>query len=249
MGKRSRDLAAPGSPALLAAGLVVLALCVVVTASGSGVRWPGADLERPDRQEQSAEGPERGAADDEPEPAGRDDRAEVAEPPPWLFPGRLVALALLVASLLLVGSVLAQLRVSLRRRRPTPPPRAPVDLPAPTDSGADDVEDFATALEEGLADLASGRPRNSIVAAWLRLESAAESERFRRHPADTPSEFVARVLASYDLDADAIGELAGLYREARFSEHPISERQRDRALACLTTLLDGLRAPHRRGLR
>ena len=55
-------------------------------------------------------------------------------------------------------------------------------------------------------------------------------------PSDTAAEFVQRTLRSLDLDPRAIASLASLYREARFSEHPVGEDARAAARAALETL-------------
>lgn len=247
MGKGSRDLERPG---LLLAGALVLLLCVLATASGQGVDWPLLDPDPPAVAEDEAPAedvPREGdPARDEADPDT--DRADDATVP--LVPGRAAAVALVVALGLTVAAVLLRLRFSLRTRRPREGCPALGDRLDPVDPELlDDGEALADALAEGIADLDVGTARNGIVAAWVRLETAAESERFHRDPADTPAEFVGHVLASYDLDGDAIDRLAALYREARFSEHALGEAQRAEAVSCLATLLRGLPAARRRPAR
>lgn len=247
MGKGSRDLERPG---LLLAGALVLLLCVLATASGQGVDWPVLEPdppgvtegERPTDDVTREGGGERDEADH-----GRD-RAD--DGGGLLLPGRTAAVALVVALGLMVAAVLLRLRLSLRNRRPREGRAALGAFLDPVEPELlDDGETLADALAEGIADLDAGTPRNGIVAAWVRLEAAAESERFHRDPADTPAEFVGHVLASYDLDGGAIDRLAALYREARFSEHALGEAQRSEAAACLATLLRGLPAARRRNAR
>lgn len=232
-----------GSRALLALGALVLALCVLVTASGEGLQSIARDDRAPaePRDEDApsaAEGDNEEAVErDQLEENDRDDAT-----PTSLLSGRLAALVLLAALIALVIGLIARLRVSLRRRRLSGDRLRPTLLPSPQPDPDEDTDEvLAEALGGALDDLTHGSARNSIVAAWLRLEQASESEWFERNPADTPSEFVERVLSSYTLDGEVIGRLAGLYREARFSSHPITDRQRDEAAACLATLLDGLR--------
>lgn len=244
MGKGSRDLERPG---LLLAGALVLLLCVLATASGQGLDWPVLEPDPPAvvEEEQPSDDPtsEGGGGRDEAD-RGRDGADDGAG---LLLPGRAAAVALVVALGLALAAVLLRLRFSLRSRRPREGRAAlgafldPVE-PEPLDEG----DALAGALSAGMADLDAGTARNGIVAAWVRLETAAESERFHRDPADTPAEFVAHVLASYDLDDDAIDRLAALYREARFSEHALGEAQRSEAAACLATLLRGLPTARRR---
>lgn len=247
MGKGSNDLERPG---LLLAGALVLLLCVLATASGQGVDWP---LFEPDPPAVSGdEAPAEdvtGGRDRDPDESDSETEPE-GDGPGLLVPGRAVAVALVVALGLTVAAVLLRLRFSLRHRRPREGRTALGLVVDPVDPELlDDGEALADALAEGISDLGAGTARNGIVAAWVRLETAAESERFHRDPADTPAEFVGRVLASYDLDGDAIDRLAALYREARFSEHALGQAQGAEAADCLATLLRGLPAARRRNAR
>jgi hypothetical protein len=244
MGKGSRDLERPG---LLLAGALVLLLCVLATASGQGVDWPAFEPDPPavTEDERPTDDSTRGGGREGDEARPDRERSE-DHGPALLLPGRAAAVALVVALGLLVAAVLLRLRISLRHRRPREGRAALGTLLDPVEPELlDDGDALADALAEGIADLDAGTARNGIVAAWLRLESATESERFHRDPADTPAEFVARVLASYDLDGDAIARLAALYREARFSEHSLGEAQRSEAATCLASLLRGLPARRR----
>ena len=101
----------------------------------------------------------------------------------------------------------------------------------------EEVEGLPEALGAGARTIGEGSPRNAIVAAWVRLEQAVEGERFPHRPEETPSELVERALAAYRLDGEAIRRLAALYREARFSSHPITEEHRREATDCLRRLL------------
>ena len=82
----------------------------------------------------------------------------------------------------------------------------------------------------------TGRARNAIVAIWLRLEDLARSAHFAFDPSDTPTEFAGRVCDALRLDEDAMRRLATLYREARFSTHPLTGEQRREARGCLERL-------------
>ncbi|HVK29760.1 MAG TPA: DUF4129 domain-containing protein [Nocardioides sp.] len=241
MGKGSHDLERPG---LLLAGALVLLLCVLATASGQGVEWPAFEPDPPSVAEDERPTDDiTGERGDEPHQGDHDpDRGDDGSP--LLLPGRTAAVALVIALGLMVAAVLLRLRFSLRRRRPREGRAALAAFLDPVEPETLD-DALAEALTDGLADLDAGTARNAIVAAWLRLEAAAESERFHRDPADTPAEFVAHVLASYDLDGGAIDRLAALYREARFSEHALGESQRSEAADCLATLLRGLPARRR----
>jgi hypothetical protein len=88
----------------------------------------------------------------------------------------------------------------------------------------------------------AGDPRNGIVACWLRLQEAVSEAGLPPHRSETSSEFVVRALHSLDLDPRAIGRLAALYREARFSEHELGEDARTAARDALHALHADLRA-------
>jgi hypothetical protein len=92
------------------------------------------------------------------------------------------------------------------------------------------VEQEAQAALELLDD---GEPRNAIVAAWEGFELSSEDLGFGRRPWETSSEFVLRMLAVVQADRGAVLRLEGLYREARYSTHPLGEDARDRARSAL----------------
>ena len=146
----------------------------------------------------------------------------------------------LVLVLVLAGitlTVIVSLRVAFARRRTLPPARARTVAPLIEEPETDEpMESLESMLGEQPAGLDTGTPRNAIVAAWVQLEEYAAGHGLPRDPADTPAEFVSRALAVYDLDEAAIERLADLYREARFSTHPMAERHRDEARACLEQL-------------
>lgn len=80
---------------------------------------------------------------------------------------------------------------------------------------------------------ADGDPRNAIVAAWHRFEVQGERAGVPRRSSETSSEYAIRVLDLADADTGPVTRLAELYREARFSDHPITEQHRTDALAAL----------------
>ncbi|MDQ3357926.1 MAG: DUF4129 domain-containing protein [Actinomycetota bacterium] len=91
----------------------------------------------------------------------------------------------------------------------------------------------ATSQQQRAAALAERDPRNAVVACWVAVEDAAERGGIDRDHAETSAEFTQRVLTRWSVDPATIAELAALYREARFSRHPVTEQQRDRALAAV----------------
>jgi hypothetical protein len=84
--------------------------------------------------------------------------------------------------------------------------------------------------------LEHGEPRNAIVACWDRFERQASRGGVVRQPWQTTGEYVLGVLDLVGADHGAVGRLADLYREARFSDHPMTESHRRTALDALDTI-------------
>lgn len=141
----------------------------------------------------------------------------------------------LVLAALVVLVVLAQLVRSLLRRRPHLELHEEPDFAIPL---------VPTELLEGardrLRDLETGEPRNAIVAAWLGLETSAAATGLPRLPAETSTEYTERVIGVWPVDSARLGDLAALYREARFSVHDLGESHRDRAITDLRVLIADL---------
>ena len=149
--------------------------------------------------------------------------------------------ALLLASVVTLAALLTVLRWLLtrdwRRSRREPDPEEiafePLGVPA-----------LARALAEGAQAqrqlLEDGSPRNAIVACWHRFELGAAAAGIDRARWETSSEFTLRVLDQLSADPAAVTELADLYRDARHSEHEITEDSRARARAALDRILETL---------
>src|SRR6478736_4766013 len=84
--------------------------------------------------------------------------------------------------------------------------------------------------------LLEGTPRNGIVECWHRFEEQAAGTGVVRDEWETSAEFTLRVLDLVDADSAAVTRLAGLYREARFSDHPLDESHRSAALEALDAI-------------
>ncbi|GGS14292.1 hypothetical protein GCM10010171_02710 [Actinokineospora fastidiosa] len=129
-----------------------------------------------------------------------------------------------IGVLVLIGAVgvLASfgMRGSRRRRRASTPVRA-------AQSTVDEqAQALRTAVRAGMADVAArtgGPPGDAVIAAWLVLEDAAAACGTRRGPAETPSEFTARVLAGHSVDPAALADLRSRYHRARFAGEATAE--------------------------
>jgi hypothetical protein len=114
-----------------------------------------------------------------------------------------------------------------------------VDLDPLPDVGAG-REALSRDRDRHLAALASNDVRNGIVACWVLMEQGAAEAGVVRRPAETATEFVVRFLHTLDLDPRPVAALAGLYHEARFSTHSLTEDARERALTALQAIHEEL---------
>lgn len=147
----------------------------------------------------------------------------------------------LVLAALVVLVVLAQLVRSLLRRRPHLELHEEPDFAIPLVP-----TELLEAARDRLRDLETGEPRNAIVAAWLGLETSAAATGLPRLPAETSTEYTERVIGVWPVDSARLGDLAALYREARFSVHDLGESHRDRAITDLRVLIADLEHVARR---
>lgn len=150
-------------------------------------------------------------------------------------------LELIVLSLLVLGLVALLVRFLLSRdwqQEPGPD--------EPDDGDVVDLVLAATSPGARRVALAEGDPRNAVVACWVALEDAVQQSGMARRPSETAAELAARVLRTWRVPEGTVLELLDLYREARFSRHPVTAAQRDRALSALTEVHDHLRAGRHR---
>lgn len=210
-------------------GAVVAVLLVSVATSGKVVlfeRYPDISLER-------------GEVDTNTDPLFGLDLGEEETEVFKIWEVDLPDLLATVLQVVLIAAAVALL-ISLWNRRPRlqwRKARPPEDF--------DVLDDLARLVAADAAAqrtlLAVGTPRNAIVACWLRLEALTAEAGFERDPADTSEEFTSRILHQFAIDPFAVDRLAGLYREARFSSHPMGEADRAAAIDTLDAVHSGLR--------
>lgn len=97
------------------------------------------------------------------------------------------------------------------------------------------------AVLEGERQLERGTPANAVIAAWVALEDACRAAGVRDDDSRTAAELVTAVLRSHRVDRAPLDTLAALYREARFSSHPIGEDKRSTARESLVHVQADLR--------
>jgi hypothetical protein len=167
----------------------------------------------------------------------------VERPPPvWMSVIIWILLATMVAGIaaLLLWLLAAVLR-EVRARRIRPEERDEVAF-AVLDEPVRVAEQVTADAEEQDTLLREGDPRNGIVAAWHRFEVQGERAGVGRRVSETSSEYALRILDLADADAGPVNRLAELYREARFSDHAVTEAHRSEALAALAAIRHSLGA-------
>jgi Domain of unknown function (DUF4129) len=158
--------------------------------------------------------------------------------PGWVGTAALVVLS--VAGAVLVGLVIwAIVRDQARRRNRRAGLRAPVPQEPRT------AEDLVAALDAGLEELSDTDrdPRRAVIACWVRLEQAAAAAGTPRHPGDSPTDLVGRLLREQHVDAGVLAALLEVYRQARYATHTVDDQMRVQARSALQRLRADLNAP------
>lgn len=178
------------------------------------------DSESPTARRTDSEGQRRVSPDDHPVISALLTVGEVALATLWLY---------------LMYRLLRWLweRWTLRRRPEARPEEVAFDVLEVAQRVAEEIQRDAARQRELLL---GGSPRNAIVQCWHRFEQQAETAGLPRKQWETSSEFTLRMLDLVSADSPAVERLAVLYREARFSDHPVSERDRAAALADLDAI-------------
>ncbi|MGW2667745.1 DUF4129 domain-containing protein [Streptomyces sp. NPDC001272] len=149
--------------------------------------------------------------------------------PADLLPG--LGIALLALALVLAGTRL--------RRYLTRPP-APEGHPAYARS-QDESGLLARAVDEGQRALLDRTDaRTAVIACYLAMEESLAGSGVSRRASDSPQDLLERALAGGLPAGEAAAELTALFREARYSTHPMHEGHRDRAAAALAGIARAL---------
>ncbi|MBF6412607.1 DUF4129 domain-containing protein [Nocardia cyriacigeorgica] len=222
-----RDLVLGGALLMVMLALPVGAGVLIARLLPAPVSSAGADNTEPE------------AARSEAPPAA--DRAATAEPTPLgMDEADLRAAATAAVALVLVAgvAVLAGKTKDWRRR--------PRDL-EPAVSTPHTAAAIRTALNHAAAPAAleiadpNVQPREGIMACYRVLERHfARTPRIAPTAADTPTEVLGRAVGLGIVGATTAQTLVSLFAEARFSTHPMSERDRARAVAALDSIRDDL---------
>jgi len=104
------------------------------------------------------------------------------------------------------------------------------------------AEQLAEILDDTLDDLrAETDPRRAVIAAYARLERVLAAHGAARRPAETPEEYLARVLRDLEIDATAARRLTDLFSRAKFSQHAVDVDMKEEAIEALEHVRDELR--------
>jgi len=82
--------------------------------------------------------------------------------------------------------------------------------------------------------------RAAIIKCYSQFEAVLAAVHFARAPWETPMEFMRSVLQRWPLPHSAVRELTGLFELARFSEHPLEDREREIAVSSLRSISEAL---------
>ncbi|XVV13631.1 DUF4129 domain-containing protein [Actinoplanes sp. CA-131856] len=107
------------------------------------------------------------------------------------------------------------------------------------------AEELVAALDAGLEELSDTDrdPRRAVIACWVRLEQAAAAAGTPRHPGDSPTDLVGRLLNEQQVDAAVLAALLEVYRQARYATHTVDDQMRHQAREALQRLRADLGAP------
>ena len=215
-------------PARRAAGSLAIPLALLLVAGGFLLALLGAHVDppgytaapTPDTTTSSAPAPTGAPPPADASSAPRDDRAaqEVGGLALGLYAAFLAGL-LIVLAVLIARSLRVRRRVSRERDG-----RDETHIRDPEPGVI--AERLAAGAAAGLDALDEEVPvADAIIACWQRLREAAARAGMAAVASDTPEEAILRVLRAgrvSDAAAAPLATLAGLYREARFSQHPMT---------------------------
>lgn len=150
----------------------------------------------------------------------------------------LAFLIVLVVLLVVAGAI-----VVAARRRPAPAPTVPLRRLAPQPEPEEVARRFYSLLDDTLDDLrAEADPRSAVIAAYARMERGLGTLGIERLAAETPFEYLARVLERLSVSETAARALTDLFERAKFSPAPVGEDMKRAAVDALESIREEARA-------
>jgi hypothetical protein len=102
---------------------------------------------------------------------------------------------------------------------------------------------LAMAIEDSLDDLRGvSDARVAIIKIYGNFERALAAAELPRQPSQTPMEFMRAVLGKLPVPIPAVRNLTDVFEVARFSQHPVGVKERDRAWLSLIEIRTALEA-------
>ncbi|MFC1416617.1 DUF4129 domain-containing protein [Streptacidiphilus cavernicola] len=159
--------------------------------------------------------------------------------PPFVFSiqDALLVLFWAAVALLLVLGVIAARRYLRGRSAPVAVLRGTLQLPA-------EEEALSAAVSAGRLALAGEDVRAAVIACYAAMEQSLAESGLGRRASDSPADLLERATAAGLLVGPAAQRLAELFREARYSSHPMTQDQLNRARTALDDI-GHLLAEHR----
>jgi hypothetical protein len=106
-----------------------------------------------------------------------------------------------------------------------------------TDAGSDVEDPLAELRAVGLDELRRERdPRQAVIRAYAAMVALLDGSGLPRLPAETPFEYLDRVLVELGSSAAAAHRLTVLFEQAKFSHHPITAGFKGEAIAAVRAL-------------
>jgi hypothetical protein len=168
-----------------------------------------------------------------PTPAGGGGTPPAADGlPGWIGTVALVVVCV-VGALAAGAAIYALIRDQVRRRASRSGRRARLRRDQPRTA-----DELVAALDAGLEELsdADRDPRRAVIACWVRLEQAAAAAGTLRHPGDSPTDLVGRLLNEQQVDAQVLAALLEVYRQARYATRTVDDQMRRQARSALQRL-------------
>ena len=110
---------------------------------------------------------------------------------------------------------------------------------APRDIDATLESDLAAAIETTIEDLRSERDaRKAVIAAYALMERTLTSHGLPRNRAETPMEYLGRILRALHVRESAVRTLTSLFEYAKFSRHDIDAVMKEDAIVALVAVRD-----------
>lgn len=165
-------------------------------------------------------------------PVGREHAQDAGGPVTWILMVGYAVLGLvaLAGLVLLLMEVWRRLAVRRGRRAPGLLPAAP---PRPEDA-------LAAAVATGRRALTGEDARAAVIACYAAMEGSLSASGVSRRASENPTELLERAVADHLVDRLPAQELTALFREARYSTHPMEGSHVQRAQTALDALAAGL---------